>query len=238
MPKLINLPKYKTIEIEIIDKINSGKYLANELLPTEHELAEMYACSRVTVRHTLSNLENKGFIRKAHGSGSYVNKTKAIQRTSLLKGFTEEMLELGKNPKSIVHTFNVTKAGNEMSRILEIRPDDQIYYIERTRYADNDPVVFERTFMSVELHPNLTMNHLLSSKYKYSEEKNLLIDFSNQNITPIFPPDYIAKELGISNDQPIIRIINITHLTDGTIFDYTELYFHTDRYQLNIIKKR
>ena len=231
------IPKYKIIENEIIDKINLEIYLPNQSLPTEHELAESYGCSRVTVRQALSNLESRGFIRKEHGSGSFVNKTKAIQRTPQLKSFTEEIEEIGKKPRSIVHAFNILKAGNEMSRVLGITPEDQIYYIERTRFANDDPVLFERTFMSVSLHSTLSMSHLLNSKFKYAKECNFKIDYAHQNISPIFPVEYIAKELRIANDQPIIRIINITYLEDGTVFDYTELYLHPELYQLNIIKK-
>lgn len=231
------ISKYKIIENDIIDKINLEIYLPDQPLPTEYELTEIYHCSRVTVRQALCNLENRGFIRKEHGSGSFVNKTKTIQRTPQLKSFTEDIEELGKVPKSVVHAFNILKAGNEMSRILNLSTNDQIYYIERTRFANDDPVLFERTFMSVALHSTLSMSHLLGSKFKYAKECNFKIDYAHQNISPIFPSEYIAKELRIAVDQPIIRIINITYCEDGTVFDYTELYLHPELYQLNIVKK-
>ncbi|MBP3398495.1 MAG: GntR family transcriptional regulator [Erysipelotrichaceae bacterium] len=232
------VPKYQLIENDIIDKINSGIYQEEHALPTEAELSKQYECSRVTVRQALSNLAYKGFILKNQGSGSFVKKSRAIQRTPLLKSFTEDILEMGKTPSSKVVSFNITEAGNTVASLLKIKPKDLIYYIERTRYADNEPVLFEKTFMSVDLHPELSIKVLQGSKYKYADEHNLTVDYAHQNITPIFPPEYIAAQLKLSPKQPILRVCNTTYIHDGTVFDYTELYMHPELYQLNIIKKR
>ncbi len=232
------IPKYQIIENDIIDKINNGFYNLNESLPTENELSKIYECSRVTVRQALSNLVYKGFIVKNQGSGSFVNQAKTLQRTPYLKSFSEDMIELGKTPSSVVKTFNITKAGKTMASTLQISEHDSIYYIERTRMADGIPMLFERTFMSVDLHPEMSIQILRGSKYKYGDERGLFIDYSHQNIAPIFPSEYIADELGVSIKQPILRISNYTYLKDGRVFDYTELYLQPDLYQLNIIKKR
>lgn len=232
------IPKYQIIENDITDKINTGIYSTNDPLPTEAELAKIYECSRVTVRQALSNLSYKGLIYKNQGSGSFVDKTKMIQRTPLLKSFTEDMLSMGKKPSSNIITFNITDAGNTVANLLGIKPTDKIYYIERTRFADSNPVLFEKTFMSVDMHPDLSINVLKSSKYQYGDQHSLIVDYAYQTITPVFPPDYIADELKISVKQPILRVANTTHMADGRVFDYTELYMNTDFYQLNIIKKR
>lgn len=232
------IPKYQIIENDIIDKINQGIYPADSPLPTEAELVKTYECSRVTVRQALSNLAFKGFINKKQGSGAFVNKSQMMQKAPSIKSFSEDMIEMGKTPHSVVNTFNITQAGDTISQLLKIKPEDRIYYIERTRLADNIPMMFERTFMSVDLHPEMSVKILESSKYNYAEESGLLIDYSYQNITPIFPSDYIAQELNISTKQPILRVANTTYLKDGQVFDYTELYMNTDYYQLDIIKKR
>lgn len=232
------IPKYQIIENDILDKINQGIYPPESALPTEAELVQIYGCSRVTIRQALNNLAYKKFIYKKHGSGSFVSKSLAIQRTPLLKSFTEDMEEMGKTASSIVNTFNITKAGKTLSEILSIQPDDRVYYIERIRMADGKPIMFEKTFMSVDLHPEMSIKILESSKYKYADEHGLSVDYAYQNISPIFPPEYIANELHISTKQPILRIANTTYLKDGRVFDYTELYMNTEFYQLNIIKKR
>lgn len=231
-----NAPKYQLIENDIIDKINMGIYQVGSSLPSEAELAIDYECSRVTVRQALNNLSYKGFITKTQGSKSYIKKTNTIQRTPELKSFSEDMIDNGKIPSTKVVSFNMTDAGNTIGHLLNIKPSDQIYYIERVRSADGVPVLFEKTFMAVNLHPELTIKVLENSKYAYGQKHGLNISHAYQNIAPIFAPDYIANALNISNKQPILRIANTTYIDDGRVFDYTELYLHPDLYQLNIVK--
>lgn len=232
------VPKYQIIENDLIDKINNNFYNMDEPLPTEAELSDIYGCSRVTVRQALSNLAYKGYITKSQGSGSFVKRQKSITKSPKIKSFTEDMLEMGKTPSNVITSFNVTDAGKTIADILKIKPTDKIYYFERTRYADNIPMVFEKNFMAVDLHPELSMKVLQESKYKYGETHNLSIDYSVQEIDPIFPPAYIANELKIPTTQPILRVANTTYLKDGTVFDYSIMFMHPENYRLTVVKKK
>ena len=33
---------------------------------------------------------------------------------------------------------------------MGLKPTEKIYYIERLRFADNDPILFEKTYMEVD----------------------------------------------------------------------------------------
>lgn len=230
--------KYQLIEKDIIDKIGQGIYTPNRPLPTEAELTKMFNCSRVTVRQALSNLVNKGYITKTQGSRSFVKGGKMFQKSPLIKSFTEDMETIGKTPSTKIVSFSITEAGSSVAHLLGIKPTDSVYYIERTRNADGVPVMFEKTFMSVTMHPDLTVNALGGSKLKYGEDHGMIVEYTTQNISPIFPPLYIANELGISEKDPILRVINVKYLEDNRIFDYEELYINSELYQMNIVKRR
>lgn len=232
----VKVPKYHLIENDILDKINSGIYEAGTALPSEAELSAMYNCSRVTVRQALGTLAYKGFIKKIQGSGAYVNRPKLIQRNPFIKSFSEDMEEQGKKPRTTVNAFSVIPAGKQVASLLGIEDTDPIYYIERTRFADDDALMYERTYMAVALHPDISMKILQGSKHRYAEEHGLNIEYASQNITPIFAPDYIAEALKISTKQPILKVVNTTYIKDGRVFDHTELFLHPELYQLNMIK--
>jgi DNA-binding GntR family transcriptional regulator len=233
-----NRKKYQAIEKDVIDKIGQGIYTPNNPLPTEAEFTKMFDCSRVTVRQALSNLVTKGYITKTQGSRSFVNGGKMFQKSPLIKSFTDDMEALGKTPSTKVISFSITEAGAGVAHLLGIKASDSVYYIERTRHADGVPVMFEKTFMSVTMHPDLTINALMGSKLKYGEDHGMIVEYTSQNITPVFPTLYIANELGIPETEPILRITNVKYLEDNRIFDYEELYINTELYQINIIKRR
>lgn len=232
----IKIPKYHLIENDILSKINSGVYEAGNALPSEAELSEIYQCSRVTVRQALGNLTYKGFIKRVQGSGAYVNRPKLIQRNPFIKSFSEDMEEKGRKPHTTVNAFSIIPADKKVASLIGIKETEDIYYIERTRFADADALMYERTFMSVALHPEISMKILLGSKHKYADEHGLSIEYASQYIFPIFAPQYIADALKISTKQPILKVSNTTYLKDGRIFDHTELFLHPELYQLHMIK--
>lgn len=66
------MPLYMEIMDDLLKDIKSGKYLPGEALPTEEELRKAYNTSRTSIRNSLKELQDRGFIDKKRGSGNYV----------------------------------------------------------------------------------------------------------------------------------------------------------------------
>lgn len=92
--------------------------------------------------------------------------------------------------------------------------------------------------MSSRLYPDISIQVLKNSKYKYFEqEKGLKIAYSNHTVTPLHPSKRIAKLFDISLDTPILQVANTTWLTNGQIMDYTVLTLNSPIYQLTYEKR-
>lgn len=68
-----NTPKYVKIQNYILDAIQSGTYLPGSKLPTEKELSEQFATSRITVNKALKELSVAGVLESVRGSGTFVS---------------------------------------------------------------------------------------------------------------------------------------------------------------------
>lgn len=68
--------KYQAVFMDIQNKILSGYWPENAMIPTELELCKKHKVSRITVRRALDDLVQMGLIRRARGKGSFVCKTK------------------------------------------------------------------------------------------------------------------------------------------------------------------
>lgn len=68
----MNSNKYQLIIKDIKRAINSGKYEANDKLPSENELSSKYAVSRQTVRKALAFLIAEDYVYARHGAGTFV----------------------------------------------------------------------------------------------------------------------------------------------------------------------
>ena len=65
------MPKAKYVEIyqDLKNKIESGEYEFQELLPSENQLILTYSCSRNTVRRAIGSLVTDGYVQTMQGKG-------------------------------------------------------------------------------------------------------------------------------------------------------------------------
>jgi len=66
------MPKYLQLKQEILSWLHSGEWKPHEMLPSEHELASRFGMSRQTVRQTLGELEQEGYLYRQRGKGTFV----------------------------------------------------------------------------------------------------------------------------------------------------------------------
>jgi DNA-binding LacI/PurR family transcriptional regulator len=65
-------PLYMQIYTELKARIESGEWSYGAMLPSEHELCDVYGVSRGTVRQVLAKLEEEGLIRRERGKGTFI----------------------------------------------------------------------------------------------------------------------------------------------------------------------
>lgn len=65
------------ISRQLLETIITGHYQADDMLPSERDLAEMFGVSRSAVREALSSLSNKGIVSIRQGRGTTVNSVDA-----------------------------------------------------------------------------------------------------------------------------------------------------------------
>lgn len=63
---------YVQVARVIRERIEDGEYLPGDRLPPLAKLAEVYECSRATLREALAALRGQGLIEFRHGDGTYV----------------------------------------------------------------------------------------------------------------------------------------------------------------------
>lgn len=65
-------PLYMKIYTELKERIESGEWSYGAMLPSEHELCDVYSVSRGTVRQVLAKLEDERLIRRERGKGTFI----------------------------------------------------------------------------------------------------------------------------------------------------------------------
>lgn len=68
-----HIPKYMQLKQEMMGWLHRGELKAHDLLPSEHDLASRFGLSRQTVRQTLGELEQEGYLYRQRGKGTFVS---------------------------------------------------------------------------------------------------------------------------------------------------------------------
>src|SRR5690625_2077020 len=145
---------------ELIEKIDNKVYQYNEKLPSEREFCEIYDMSRITVRQALQELAREGYIYKLHGKGTFIAPKSYNQNLVKLYSFTDEMKEMGKTPATKVLSFEEITINEQLAKKMDVKPLDEVFQVIRLRLADDEPLMYETSYLPKKIFPNLTANDL------------------------------------------------------------------------------
>jgi DNA-binding GntR family transcriptional regulator len=124
------------------EAIDLGRYRPGSRLPSEAELAEQLAVSRPTLRESLRLLEERGMISRRHGRGTFVRERPIQKELNRNFGITSMIRAAGYEPASRATGLVCTLADEEIADRLCLPLWDPVWQIERTRLADERPVVW------------------------------------------------------------------------------------------------
>ncbi len=91
-------PKYYILKKVLEEKIENEEFPADEPIPSEQELMEMYQVSRITVRKAVDELVNEGYLYKIQGKGTYVKTDERSSNLFAITSCTEDVVRMGMKP--------------------------------------------------------------------------------------------------------------------------------------------
>lgn len=229
------LPRYMQVMNYYIPLIKSGKLKEGDKMPTEEEICQLFNISRITVRKALDGLMQSGYIYKQQGKGSYVTTKKTGFQLDHLKGFSEEMRLLGKEPSSKIISFDITDPSDRAVQALRLETNQKIYLLERLRSADGQPISIERVYLPFHRFPTLQSAELAGSLYEVLQyQYGCVSHHAQQQILAGLATDEEAAILGIKSGAAVLRTYRTTCEQNGTAFEYVEATYRGDQYQFNV----
>lgn len=156
MPKA----KFESIYQDLKQKIESGEYAFQELLPSENTMVEIYDCSRNTIRRAVSNLAEQGYVQSLHGKGVRVIYQPEEQTSFTIGGietFKESAARNRRKTRTDVIQFAEITADSRTAARTGFEPGSELYYIQRVRYLDGRPLILDINMFLKSLVPGLTV---------------------------------------------------------------------------------
>jgi GntR family transcriptional regulator len=145
-------PRYIAIAESLRDRILTDQLGPHTLLPSERELAEQHAVSRMTARQALTMLESEGVVYRKPPRGTFV----AEPRVRFHVGsFSEEVARLGLHPAAQLLWAQRQQPSPSVRAALELGDAADVHVFHRLRTVDDVPFAIETTYLPAELTPGI-----------------------------------------------------------------------------------
>lgn len=222
--------------LEIIEQQTAEKkLLPGDMLPSENEFCQAYGISRTTVRQTLRELEAQGLIVRKRGIGTFIQEQKVSRRLGNLYSFSEDMKKLGLKPGSKVLSFRLVTR-DECKPPVKRFDSERLIEVQRLRLADGRPLLLERTYLSVELCPNLSWESLENSSLYglLTERYGLKPERAIETYEAVLMRKDEAQALQCEAGQPAFMLSRSTWDSRDRLIEYTVSIMPSSRSKFEI----
>ncbi len=227
------MPIYQQLEEQLHALIVNGTLPVGATLPAERQLAERLGVSRATVQRSYNTLRQRNLLA-AHGRrGSIVQGTEPRHETGMdrLKGFTEEMRELGRVASADVLEQRVV-TDRSIASIFGLPSTAEFLKLTRIRRGDDLPMSYETAWYNHAIAPALATADLEeASVYAYLKEYcGVPLIQCEQTIEAASPTPAECEVFGFSEPVPCLLIKRRSFTRGDIMVEYVEGLFRGDAY--------
>jgi GntR family transcriptional regulator len=229
----VAVPLYVQIAESLLERIRVGELVPEERLPSERELSKTLNVSRMTLRAALRELDNKGLLIRRPGDGTYVAKPKIERQAAKLVPFTENMRSRGYQASARLIVFEKRLAEVSVASKLKVPVSAPVYYFQRLRLINQEPVLLEKCTMPFYRFPNLEDYDLeMRSVYEIVETEYMVAPHhSEQSLEAVSATDFEAELLGIEPGTPLVLERRLAFDKDDNPIEYGHDLYRGDRFR-------
>ncbi|MDT5364311.1 MAG: GntR family transcriptional regulator [Mycobacterium sp.] len=212
-------------------QIHAGGY--PDGLPSEGELATEFFVSRNTVREALAALKTEGLIGRGPKVGTHVAIRKYDHGLDALVGLKATFKGYGEI-RNVVRAAMPVAAPPSVANRLQLRPGEEVIFVERLRFLGDLPVSLDMTYLTPEIGAAV-----LESPLETNDIFALIEEATGQRLgTAALAVEAVAADahtaalLQVPDGAAALLLERLTHLDDGTPVDLEYIRMRGDRITL------
>lgn len=225
------VPAYIRIHDAIKKEIDGGVWEIGQRLPSERDLADDYEVSRMTLRQAITLLVEEGILERRVGSGTYVASHRVQEKMRGTTSFTEIVRSQGKTPSSQLISYQRKLANEAEIQQLQLKATDTVVRMERVRFADNVPLVFEVASIPEKLIQSFNQEDITEHFFQTLTDNGYEIGKSQQTIYAKNASDRVANYLKVPKNHAVLALTQVSYFTDGRPFEYVHSQYVGDRFE-------
>lgn len=207
----------------LTDYIEGAETQLHFKFPTEAELCDRYAVSRITVRSALRSLQAAGLLTVRHGQGwapvarseiitSGLDRLCSFERYAADSGYSVETAELA---------YSLLKANDFQAKWLNIARGDEILCVERVKLFNGIKVAWMVDYVPAHIYPPEDFKRDFDGSVLdlFANHPRTGLSYSDADLAPVGLDAKLAKKLGLAKGAPALFIDELLFNADGGVIE-------------------
>jgi GntR family transcriptional regulator len=224
-------PYYSQLRRQIQHLLGSGQAQVGTGLPSERDLAAALGLSRTTIKRCYDQLRKDQLLGGRGRGGSVIKADIRVQPTlGQLKGFTQEMTELGKTPSSQIISRQIIQ-DRALASLFARSSSASFLKIIRVRSADEVPMTREVAWYDLTSAGALSDWDGMNSAYQYIKERcKIQLQQAEQTVEAVLSSPEENDAFGFDQAQPCLLFKRKSFSSEQQLIEYVEGTFRGDAY--------
>lgn len=226
-------PRYEQIAQTLRARMQSGELRTGDQLPPERELSQDFLVNRLTLRRALRQLQEQGLLARRRGAGTFVTQPKFEREVGQLVLVSSSQERRGYQPGTQVVLCEQRPANAFVAAQLALPEGAAIYFIQRVRLLNGEPVIVERLHTAAALCAGIEQHDLQhrSILEVLASEYGRQLDSTQQSLEPALATRADAALLGIRAGEPVMLERRRSLDRSGAPLEYGEDVYRGDRFR-------
>lgn len=222
------IPIWRQIDRDLRNRLARGEF--DSKFPTDRELVAEYGASRHTVRTAVGRLQDEGLITRRRGRGSFRTPQSFAQPLGTIYSLFQSIEDHGAVQTSAVVSQD-QRCDETAAKVLDLPADHPLFYLERTRLADGEPLAVDRVWLPLPLaEPLLAANFTRTALYEELRDRcGVIPEQGIEESRPISLDRATAVRLGLAAGDAALQIDRRTR-ADGRPLEWRITIVRGDRF--------
>jgi GntR family transcriptional regulator len=230
------VPLYHQLKEILKASITTGVWKANEMIPSENELAATYDVAVGTVKKALAELTREGIILRRQGRGTFVARPDFGRSFFRFFRFDLNQASEGVVPISKVLFAGPGQPTPKAREVLRLSSRERVLHIQRLRAFNDLPLMYEDLYLPEKLFAGLDrMDISRELLYPiYDSRFNTPIIWADEFLEPRLATPEVAGHLGIAAGDPVIFLERIAYTFGDKPVEFRASFGRGDRFRYHI----
>lgn len=189
-------------------------------LPSERQLTETFATTRITLREALLQLEAEGVIYREDRRGWFVSPPRLVYNPLRRGHFDRMVREQGRHPRTTLLESALALPPTKVAKALGLAAAEEAVHVRRLRYIDNRRVLYAEHFVRPSIGTEILRHDLTTSMTEiYAREYGITIGRIQFEIKPAALVGQAAGSLLVAGGSPSLQILRINYDQHDRVVD-------------------